>query len=183
VPSLGLLLRYTKSGSEIQWFEVPGFNMMHALNAWDDDDDTVVLVRIMLMAPNVLSIKHALEREELVQSSIELVRIYLQTGKVSRTLLAANNLEFVVINLGYVGKKNRCGYSASATPCPTSLEWQRSTFLSSYRRLRGGQAGVRSHLLRWASHSLCRRMTMGRERRTMGTSSRTCTKISGDWGV
>ncbi|KAJ0970974.1 hypothetical protein J5N97_018933 [Dioscorea zingiberensis] len=114
VPRLGLLPRYAKSESEIRWFEVPGFNIMHALNAWEEDDgDTVVLV-----APNVLSIEHALDHLELVHSSVELVRIDLRTGKVSRTPLAADNLDFGVINPGYVGKKNRYGYLGVGNPMP-----------------------------------------------------------------
>ncbi|KAH7687074.1 9-cis-epoxycarotenoid dioxygenase protein, partial [Dioscorea alata] len=114
VPRLGLLPRYSTSDSDMRWFEVPGFNIIHALNAWEEDDgDTVVLV-----AANVLSIEHALDRMDLVHTCVELLRIDLRTGDVSRKPLAVDNLEFGVIHPGYIGKKNRYGYLGIGHPMP-----------------------------------------------------------------
>ncbi|KAM0935253.1 putative oxidoreductase [Dioscorea sansibarensis] len=114
VPRLGLLPRYATSESDMRWFEVPGFNIIHALNAWEEDGgDTVVLV-----AANVLSIEHALERMDLVHTCVELVRIDLRTGDVSRKPLAVDNLEFGVIHPGYIGTRNRYGYLGIGAPMP-----------------------------------------------------------------
>ncbi|KAM0935254.1 putative crocetin dialdehyde synthase [Dioscorea sansibarensis] len=114
VPRLGLLPRYATSESDTRWFEVPGFNIIHALNAWEEDGgDTVVLV-----AANVPSIEHTLERMDLVHTCLELVIIDLRTWNVSRTPLAADNLEFGMIHPGYVGKRNRYAYFGIGNPMP-----------------------------------------------------------------
>ncbi|KAH7510969.1 hypothetical protein FEM48_ZijujUnG0059800 [Ziziphus jujuba var. spinosa] len=114
VPRLGIIPRYAKDESEIRWFDVPGFNIIHAINAWDEDDgDAVVMV-----APNILSVEHTLERMELVHALVEKVRIDLKTGIVSRCPISASNLDFAVINQSYVGKKNKYVYAAVGDPMP-----------------------------------------------------------------
>ncbi|CAL4884886.1 unnamed protein product [Urochloa decumbens] len=114
VPRIGVLPRYATDESEMRWFEVPGFNIMHALNAWEEaGGDELVLV-----APNVLSVEHALERMELVHSCVEKVRIDLRTGAVSRTPLSAGNLDFGVMHPGYLGRPNRYGYFGVGDPMP-----------------------------------------------------------------
>ncbi|CAA6659217.1 unnamed protein product [Spirodela intermedia] len=114
VPRVGILPRYAASDSDIRWFDVPGFNPVHTINAWEDDGgDTVVLV-----APNVLSLEHALDRMELVHCCVEMVRIDLRTGAVSRTPLSAGNLDFGVINPCYLGRRNRYAYLGVGSPQP-----------------------------------------------------------------
>ncbi|KAG8059719.1 hypothetical protein GUJ93_ZPchr0002g23228 [Zizania palustris] len=114
VPRLGVLPRYATDESEMRWFEVPGFNMMHSLNAWEE----VGGEELVLVAPNVLSIEHALENMELVHACVEKVRINLRTGAVTRTPLAAGNLDFGVINPGCLGRRNRYGYLGIGDPMP-----------------------------------------------------------------
>lgn len=70
VPRIGVIPRYAKDESGMRWFDVPGFNIMHAINAWDEDDDAIVM-----LAPNLLSPENALERMELLHISVEKVRI------------------------------------------------------------------------------------------------------------
>nr|AMY62111.1 putative carotenoid cleavage dioxygenase 4 [Musa troglodytarum] len=112
VPRIGVLPRYATSEAEMRWFEVPGFNPVHALNAWEDGDELV------LVAPNVLSVEHALDRMELVHSSLEMVRIDLGSGAVSRTPMSAANIDFGVINPRYMGRKNRYAYLGVGDPMP-----------------------------------------------------------------
>ncbi|MBV7591614.1 carotenoid oxygenase family protein, partial [Escherichia coli] len=51
VPRLGVIPKYAADESEMRWFEVPGFNMMHSVNAWEEaGGDEIVMV-----APNILS--------------------------------------------------------------------------------------------------------------------------------
>nr|KYP34145.1 hypothetical protein KK1_044934 [Cajanus cajan] len=114
VPRIGILPRDAKDESMIKWLEVPGFNIMHAINAWDEDDGRTVV----LVAPNILSLEHAMERMELVHAVVEKVRINLETGIVTRQPLSARNLDFAVINPAYVGKKNRFVYAAVGDPMP-----------------------------------------------------------------
>ncbi|KAL5577922.1 hypothetical protein UlMin_019621 [Ulmus minor] len=112
VPRLGLIPRYAKDESEMRWFEVPGFNIMHAINAWDEED------AVVMVAPNILSIEHTMERMELVHALVEKVRIDLKTGIVSRQPLSAGNLDFAVINPAYTAKKNKYVYAAVGEPMP-----------------------------------------------------------------
>ncbi|KAL2472232.1 putative carotenoid cleavage dioxygenase 4 [Abeliophyllum distichum] len=114
VPRLGVIPRYAKDESEMKWFDVPGFNIVHAINGWDEDDgDTIVLV-----APNILSVEHTLERMDLIHASIEKVKIDLKTGMVSRHPVSTRNLDFAVINPSYLGKKNKYVYAAVGDPMP-----------------------------------------------------------------
>ncbi|CAI9771646.1 unnamed protein product [Fraxinus pennsylvanica] len=114
VPRLGVIPRYAKDESEMKWFDVPGFNIIHAINGWDEDDgDTIVLV-----APNILSVEHTLERMDLIHASVEKVKIDLKTGMVSRHPVSTRNLDFAVINPAYVGKKNKYVYAAVGDPMP-----------------------------------------------------------------
>ncbi|GKF17888.1 carotenoid cleavage dioxygenase, partial [Tanacetum coccineum] len=53
VARLGVIPRYAKDDSEMKWFEVPGLNVVHCINAWEEDHgDTIVMV-----APNILSVE------------------------------------------------------------------------------------------------------------------------------
>ncbi|KAJ0719491.1 putative oxidoreductase [Helianthus annuus] len=114
VPRLGLIPRYAKDESEMKWFEVPGFNVIHCINAWEEDGgDTVVMV-----APNILSVEHTLERMDLIHASVEKVKINLKTGMVSRHPLSTRNLDFAVINPAFVAVKNRYMYCGVGDPMP-----------------------------------------------------------------
>lgn len=114
VPRLGIIPRYAKDESQMRWFDVPGFNIIHAINAWDEDDGNA----IFMLAPNILSVEHTLERMDLVHALVEKVRIDLRTGLVTRNPISARNLDFAVINPAYVAKKNRYVYAAIGDPMP-----------------------------------------------------------------
>ncbi|KAJ6413676.1 hypothetical protein OIU84_006475 [Salix udensis] len=89
-----------------------GFNLIHAINAWDEED------AIVMLAPNILSVEHTLERMDLIHALVEKVRIDLRTGIVTRNPVSARNLDFGVINPAYLGKKNRYVYAAIGDPMP-----------------------------------------------------------------
>ncbi|KAI9083937.1 hypothetical protein K1719_034195 [Acacia pycnantha] len=114
VSRIGVIPRYAKDESQIKWFDVPGFNIIHAINAWDSEDGN----EIVLIAPNILSVEHTLERMELVHAMVEKVRIDLKTGIVTRQPISARNLDFAVINQAYLGKKNKFVYAAVGDPMP-----------------------------------------------------------------
>ncbi|KAH0459433.1 hypothetical protein IEQ34_012247 [Dendrobium chrysotoxum] len=104
VPQLGILPKYAWADAEMRWFEVPGFNQMHTLNAWQEGEETIILV-----APNILLIGHTLERMELVHSNVKMVCIELQSGAILRMPHFIKNLDFGVIHVGYIGR-NRFTY-------------------------------------------------------------------------
>lgn len=112
VPRLGLLPRYATDDSAMKWFEVPGFNFFHSLNAWDEGDDVV------LIAANSYPIEHVLDNTHLVHSTVEKVRISLSSGRVTRKPLSSKCLEFGVINPRFITKKNRYAYMSIGSTLP-----------------------------------------------------------------
>lgn len=109
---VGIIPRYATDESKMKWFDVPGFNLIHAINAWDEDD------AVVMVAPNILSVEHTMERMDLVHALVEKVRIDLKTGIVTRRPLSTRNLDFGVINPSYVGRKNRFVYAGVGDPMP-----------------------------------------------------------------
>ncbi|KDO72273.1 hypothetical protein CISIN_1g044992mg [Citrus sinensis] len=114
VSRIGVMPRYAKNSSQMRWFDAPGLNNIHAVNAWDEEDGNV----IVMVAPNILSVEQVFERMELIHCLMEKVRIDLRTGVVSRHPISARNLDMAVINPGYVAKKNRYVYAAVGDPMP-----------------------------------------------------------------
>lgn len=116
IPRLGLLPLDAIDDSEMLWFDVAGFNMMHSVNAWDEEDGAVVV----LVGLNIVgdSMKYVVERMELLRSRLEMVRIYVNSGKVTRTVISPENLEFGSVNQEYVGRRNRYVYAGVAAPHP-----------------------------------------------------------------
>lgn len=117
ISRIGVIPRYANDERDMRWFEVPGFNVMHAINAWDevdkDGNEAIVMV-----APNIMSPEHTLERMHLVHALVEKIRIDLKTGVVTRQPMSARNLDFGVINPSYMGKKNKYVYAAVGDPMP-----------------------------------------------------------------
>lgn len=117
VPRLGVLPRYATNESDIKWFDVPGFNMIHAINAWEEESANGEK-HIVLVAPNIMSIEHMLDNLDLVHACVEMVRINLRTGAVSRKPMSAGNIDFGVIHPAYLGRKNRYAYAGYGDPMP-----------------------------------------------------------------
>ncbi|PIN01066.1 Beta, beta-carotene 15,15'-dioxygenase [Handroanthus impetiginosus] len=114
VPRMGIIPRYAADEREMWWIEVPGCNIMHAVNAWEEDGgDTILMV-----APNILEVEHSLERMDLIRASLERIEINVKKKTVRRRAVATGNLDFAVINPAYVGKKNRYVYAAVGSPMP-----------------------------------------------------------------
>ncbi|KAL2901196.1 putative carotenoid cleavage dioxygenase 4 chloroplastic [Bienertia sinuspersici] len=117
ISRIGVIPRYATDERDMRWFEVPGLNLIHAINAWDevnkDRHEAIVIV-----APNIICAEHTLERMHLVHALVEMIRIDLNTGVVTRQPLSARNLDFAVINPDYVAKKNRYVYAAVGDPMP-----------------------------------------------------------------
>ncbi|KAK9699011.1 hypothetical protein RND81_08G147300 [Saponaria officinalis] len=117
VSRIGIIPRYDNDEKNIRWFDVPGFNAVHVINAWDDIDE-YGNESIVMVAANILSAQHTLQRMDLTHSSIEKIKIDPKTGVVSRQTLSARNLDFGVVNPTYTGKKNRYVYAAVGDPAP-----------------------------------------------------------------
>lgn len=117
VPRIGVIPRYAADESEMRWFEVPGFNPLHVINAWDEDEGN----RIVMVAPNMLSVDHTLERMDLVHALLEMVKIDLDNGVVTRHPVSARNLDLGVINPALIAKKNKYVSFFGFQSFPTSI--------------------------------------------------------------
>ncbi|KAJ1691247.1 hypothetical protein LUZ63_015402 [Rhynchospora breviuscula] len=117
VPRLGVLPRYAVNESEIRWFEIPGFNVFHSINAWEEEGANGEKY-LVLVAPVMLSVEHSLEQVELLHTCVQMVRINLDTGVVSRKPLSVGNLDLGVIHPSYMGRRNRYAYLAIGNPWP-----------------------------------------------------------------
>ncbi|EEC66622.1 hypothetical protein OsI_32864 [Oryza sativa Indica Group] len=93
VQRIGVLPRYAEDESEMRWFKVPGFNMLHTANAWEEANGEEIIL-------------------------VDMIHINLRTGTVLRTALSLESLEFGVIHQGYVGRYNRYGYFGVSAPLP-----------------------------------------------------------------
>nr|AMJ39499.1 carotene cleavage dioxygenase 4 copy 1 [Bixa orellana] len=112
-PRFGVLPRHATDESELMWFQAPGFNAMHYINAWEneEDDDEIILV-----GTNVISLENLLSRR--VRSSLDKVIINMRTGKVSRKTLSPRCLDLGSINPNYAGKRNKYAYMSVMEEIP-----------------------------------------------------------------
>eukprot|EP00252_Welwitschia_mirabilis_P024164 TRINITY_DN705_c0_g2_i1.p1 TRINITY_DN705_c0_g2~~TRINITY_DN705_c0_g2_i1.p1 ORF type:complete len:617 (+),score=-56.71 TRINITY_DN705_c0_g2_i1:198-1853(+) len=113
VPRIGIIPRYATDDAEMKWLPVPGFNFIHALNAWDDGDDEVTVVAV-----NPEPLEEALRMSDAVRPRIEKIRINLKSGGVQRERICNESLEMGVINHRFVGRRNRFAYMAKGAPFP-----------------------------------------------------------------
>ncbi|XP_074283409.1 putative carotenoid cleavage dioxygenase 4, chloroplastic [Silene latifolia] len=118
---IGVIPRYADDEKDMRWFEVPGLNIVHAFNAWDevntDGNEAIVIVAANIMPP-----ENTLEPMDLLHELVEKIRIDLKTGVVSRQPLSNRNLDFGVLNPSYLGKKNKYVYAAVGDPMPKVKE-------------------------------------------------------------
>lgn len=109
-PRLGIISRYAKDESGMRWIDAPGVNLTHVVNAWEEDEDTLVMV-----ATNYPAVELILEGLDLRQGRLEMIRI--SSGKVEKRALCNEPLDLAVINPDFAGKKNRYVYApVIATP-------------------------------------------------------------------
>ncbi|KAL7160516.1 hypothetical protein ABFS83_01G100700 [Erythranthe nasuta] len=112
-PRLGVIPRYATDDSEMYWINVPGLNMMHVINAWEDDDDKIVMV-----ITNILPVENLLERRNSTHLSLEKITIDTKTKEVVRRIASTRSIDFGAINPKYAGKKNRYMYAAAIEDYP-----------------------------------------------------------------
>ncbi|KAK6129894.1 hypothetical protein DH2020_036365 [Rehmannia glutinosa] len=108
IPRLGIIPRYAEDESEMWWIDTPGLNMMHCVNAWEEDDEG----NIVIVASNGLDVEQFLENFRLAQLTLEKITINVRAKTVKRQPLSARNLDLGVINPAYEAKKNRYIYAA-----------------------------------------------------------------------
>ncbi|KAH1217553.1 Carotenoid 9,10(9',10')-cleavage dioxygenase 1 [Glycine max] len=109
----GVLPRYAKDEKLIRWFELPNCFIFHNANAWEEEDE-VVLITCRLQNPN-LDLVGGTAKEKLENFSNELyeMRFNMKTGEASQKKLSASAVDFPRVNESYTGRKQRYVYGTT----------------------------------------------------------------------
>ncbi|KAI5068487.1 hypothetical protein GOP47_0016832 [Adiantum capillus-veneris] len=102
-----------QAAQEARWFDAPGCNAMHYLNAWDDEESH----EVVLIAPVVSQVDDALSLTG-VFSTVSEIRLNTKTGEVTSRKLCAGGLELGTMNYRYAGSKSRYAYFAEGSCFP-----------------------------------------------------------------
>ncbi|KAK6129660.1 hypothetical protein DH2020_036597 [Rehmannia glutinosa] len=103
IPRLGIIPRYAEDEREMRWIDAPGFNMLHCVNAWEEDGGAA----IVMVASNIVSAEHVFDDMESSQLTLEKITIDVKAKSMKRQSLSTQVLDFAVINPAYAAKKNR----------------------------------------------------------------------------
>lgn len=112
----GVVPRYGQSG-DIRWFEAKPTYMLHVVNAWEEENEVVMVgtpYRVHETADGQLDARRLEQTINLRQRDFQLYewRFNLKTGKThERVIDDVLNTEFPVINSAYQGRKNRYSYN------------------------------------------------------------------------
>uniref|UniRef100_A0A2N9J3Y2 carotenoid 9,10-dioxygenase n=1 Tax=Fagus sylvatica TaxID=28930 RepID=A0A2N9J3Y2_FAGSY len=106
----GVLPRYAKNELQIRWFELPNCFIFHNANAWEEEDE-VVLITCRLENPD-LDMVNGLVKEKLENFSNELyeMRFNMKTGLSSQKKLSVSAVDFPRVNESYTGRRQRYVY-------------------------------------------------------------------------
>ncbi|KAJ8748707.1 hypothetical protein K2173_011255 [Erythroxylum novogranatense] len=109
----GVLPRYAKDDSLIRWFELPNCFIFHNANAWEEEDE-VVLITCRLQDPD-LDMVNGIVKEKLENFSNELyeMKFNMKTGIASQKKLSASAVDFPRVNENYTGRKQRYVYGTT----------------------------------------------------------------------
>ncbi|KAM3733979.1 hypothetical protein ACB098_11G178400 [Castanea mollissima] len=106
----GVLPRYAKDELQIRWFELPNCFIFHNANAWEEEDE-VVLITCRLQNPD-LDMVNGVVKEKLENFTNELyeMRFNMKTGLASQKKLSASAVDFPRVNESYTGRRQRYVY-------------------------------------------------------------------------
>ncbi|KAH6824456.1 nine-cis-epoxycarotenoid dioxygenase 4 [Perilla frutescens var. hirtella] len=107
VPRVGVIPKYAEDEREMRWIDSPGLNMMHCVNAWEEDGGAAITI----VASNGISVDKFLDNFHLAQMSLEKITIDVEAKTVRRRRLSTKSLDLAVINPAYAAKKVRYVYA------------------------------------------------------------------------
>ncbi|XP_062115359.1 carotenoid 9,10(9',10')-cleavage dioxygenase 1-like [Humulus lupulus] len=106
----GVLPRYAKDELLIKWFDLPNCYIFHNANAWEEEDE-VVLITCRLDNIDMNMISGAIEEKlEHFRTELYELRFNLKTGLASQRKLSASTVEFPRINESHTTRKQRYVY-------------------------------------------------------------------------
>ncbi|KAL1197591.1 Carotenoid 9,10(9',10')-cleavage dioxygenase 1 [Cardamine amara subsp. amara] len=109
----GVLPRYAKDELMIRWFELPNCFIFHNANAWEEEDE-VVLITCRLENPDLDMVSgNVKEKLENFNNELYEMRFNMKTGSASQKKLSASAVDFPRINECYTGKKQRYVYGTT----------------------------------------------------------------------
>ncbi|KAI4383001.1 hypothetical protein MLD38_008887 [Melastoma candidum] len=109
----GILPRYAKNELQIRWFELPNCFIFHNANAWEEEDE-VVLITCRLEKPDLDMVNGSAE-DQLDDFCNQLyeMRFNMKTGLATQKKLSESAVDFPRINESYTGRKQRYVYGTT----------------------------------------------------------------------
>ncbi|KAH0981557.1 hypothetical protein GBA52_008734 [Prunus armeniaca] len=102
----GVLPRYAKDDLLIRWFELPNCFIFHNANAWEEEDE-IVLITCRLENPDLDMVNGPVkEKLENFKNELYEMRFNLKTGLASQKKLSESAVDFPRVNESYTGRKS-----------------------------------------------------------------------------
>ncbi|XP_062116294.1 carotenoid 9,10(9',10')-cleavage dioxygenase 1-like [Humulus lupulus] len=106
----GVLPRYAKDELLIKWFELPNCFIFHNANAWEEEDDEVVMISCRIENPDLDMYSGGIKEKLNINASLYEMRFNMKTGLASQRQLSASAVDFPRVNESYIGRKQRYVY-------------------------------------------------------------------------
>ncbi|KAI3845682.1 hypothetical protein MKX03_006662 [Papaver bracteatum] len=106
----GVLPRYSKDEIHMKWFELPNCFIFHNANAWEDEDE-VVLINCRIETKDSMSIVNWIANPFDFTSELYEMRFNMKNGLASQKKLSLPSVDFPRVNNNYIGRKQRFVYA------------------------------------------------------------------------
>ncbi|CAM8889675.1 unnamed protein product [Rhodiola kirilowii] len=107
----GILPRYDKNELRIKWFELPNCFIFHNANAWEENDE-IVLIACRLENPDLDMVNGSIgEKVNDFTNELYEMRFNMETGLASQKKLSVSAVDFPRVNESYTGRKQRFVYA------------------------------------------------------------------------